>query len=147
MHSVAVDFLVVVAALEVRAVHEERGVVAFADDLARVGRVQYGKRQLAARVQHTGGFAHATGQVIGVYEEVGGHDEVETVAGGGQLGRVRHQVVPSGCASREASSSVGETSIPMTRWLSRRDPARPSPQPRSKVDDPGAAISSKNAER
>jgi hypothetical protein len=91
VHSV-VDFLVVVAALEVRAVHEERGVVAFADDLARVGRVQYGKRQLAARVQHTGGFAHATGQVIGVYDEVVGHDEVETVAGGGQLGRVRHQV-------------------------------------------------------
>jgi hypothetical protein len=55
--------------------------------------------------------------------------------------------VPSGCASREASSSVGETSIPMTRWLSRRDPARPSPQPRSNVDDPGAGISSKNAER
>jgi hypothetical protein len=77
---------------EVRAVHEERGVVAFADDLARVGRVQYGKHQLAARFQHTGGFAHAAGQVIGVHEEVVGHDEVETVAWEGQLGRVRHQV-------------------------------------------------------
>ena len=54
--------------------------------------MQYGKHQLAARFQHTGGFAHATGQVIGVHEEVVGHDEVETVAWEGQRGRVRHQV-------------------------------------------------------